>query len=341
MSLPGRRKHGIKSTKLRRPTIATVTLNPSLDITITVHGLTVDGTNRWSNSRIYAGGKGIAVSRAVHEMGGRTVAYGFIGGSPGRQVEILLDEQGVPFAFTPVGHETRTNFIITDSKTLKQTRIDAPGPRISPREFDRFRKKLQQIDPKPVILVVGGSVPPGIRVNVYYDMVIEARGFGLKCCLDSDGQWLEEGIKANPYIAKPNVHEAEGLLKRELPTEEAIVEAALELVEGGVEVAVISRGKDGIIAATKEKIVKAVPPEVKVRSTVGAGDSTVAGLAMSLAYGESLVESCRMAVAMGTAAVLIHGTELCHRDEVERLLPQIQIWEMTAERQVKAFFTGT
>jgi len=113
--------------------IATITLNPSLDRTITVAGMAVDETNRWTSTRLYAGGKGIDVSRAVHEMRGKTVAYGFVGGVAGRAVEILLDEEEVPFSFTPIGQETRTNFIISDTKTSQQTRIDAPGPRISKR----------------------------------------------------------------------------------------------------------------------------------------------------------------------------------------------------------------
>ena len=97
--------------------IATITLNPSLDRTITVDGLKIDETNRWKSVHLYAGGKGIDVSRAVHEMGGDTVAYGFIGGDTGRTVEILLDEEGVPFSFTPIDQDIRTNFIITDTKT--------------------------------------------------------------------------------------------------------------------------------------------------------------------------------------------------------------------------------
>ena len=96
--------------------IATITLNPCLDRTITVCGLKVDEVNRWTSARLFAGGKGIDVSRAIHGTGGRTMAYGFIGGPAGRTVEILLDEEGVPFSFTPIGQETRTNFIIADTK---------------------------------------------------------------------------------------------------------------------------------------------------------------------------------------------------------------------------------
>jgi 6-phosphofructokinase 2 len=316
---------------MKDTTIATITLNPSLDRYITVHGLEVDKVNRWTSARLYAGGKGIDVSRAIYEMEGKTIAYGFVGGPAGRVVEILLDEEGVPFSFTPIQRETRTNFIITDTKNSQQTRIDAPGPYISKRDFERFQKKILRIRPSPDLIVAGGSAPPGVPDDVYYTIIMEAKSFGIRTILDSDSQWLAEGIKAKPYLIKPNVQEAEELLNRELPTEEAIIKAALDLVEMGIEIVAISRGKDGIIAATKKEILKALPPPVKVKSTVGAGDCTVAGLALKLANDEPLIEACRLAVAMGTAAVLSSGTELAHRADVERLLPQIKVENITTK----------
>jgi len=198
---------------------------------------------------------------------------------------------------------------------------------------------MSHISPEPELIVVGGSIPPGLPIDVYYDILTEARNFGVRCILDSEGKWLEEGIKAKPYLIKPNVHEAEELVGAKLSGEPEIINTALSLVEHGIEVVVISRGKDGIIATTKEKIFKVVPPPVKVRSAVGAGDCTIAGLALKLAYGEPLIEACRLAVAMGTACVLTPGTELCHRADVERLLPQIKVWEMTSGQPVEIAFT--
>jgi len=320
---------------MKNALIATITLNPSLDQHITVDGLVIDGTNRWSRLHRYAGGKGIDVSRAIHEMEGRTIAYGFIGGPVGRAVEILLDEEDVPVSFTPIHRETRTNFIITDSKTGRQTRIDAPGPRISRDEFERFQRKMLRIRPSPDLIVMGGSLPPGIPSDVYYSMIMEAKTFGVRAILDSEGQWLVEGIKAKPYLIKPNVTEAEGLLGRELPDEDAIIKAALEIVDMGVEIAVISRGKEGIIAATDKEVFKAVPPEVKVKSAVGAGDCTIAGLALKLADEESLFSACRLAVALGTAAVLTPGTELARKADVVELLPQVKVSKITASRLSK------
>jgi 6-phosphofructokinase 2 len=318
---------------MKQALITTITLNPSLDQHITVDGLVMDGPNRWSRLHRYAGGKGIDVSRAIHEMGGRTIAYGFIGGDAGRAVEILLDEEGVPFSFTPIRRETRTNFIITDSKTSHQTRIDAPGPHISRGEFERFQRKMQRLSPKPDLIVMGGSAPPGIPDDVYYTITLEAKDFGVRTILDADTNWLAEGIKAKPYLIKPNVREAAELLGRELPDEEAIIGAALDIVEMGVEIAVISRGKNGIIAATRDTVLKVVPPQVRVKSTVGTGDCAIAGLALKLAAKEPLTKACRLAVALGTAAALTPGTELARRSDVEALLPQIRVQNIT--RQLK------
>ncbi len=312
--------------------IATITLNPAFEQYITVDGLLFDEANRWTKLRPYAGGKGIDVSRAIHEMESLSTAYGFIGGPTGRTLEILLDEEGVLFSFTPVRNETRTNFIITDTKTSQQIRIDAPGPRISKGELNRFVSKMKTIRPRPDMLIVGGSIPPGVPIDFYYEVVNDSRGFGVKTILDCSGESLLEGIKARPYLIKPNVHELEKLLGRELTDEGAILKAAFELLDEGIELVVISRGKEGLIAASKEQVIKAVPPSVRIKSTVGAGDCTVAGLAIKLSQGESLMEACRLAAAMGTAAVLTPGTALCVQRDVNRLLPKIQVRELPANR---------
>lgn len=326
------------SIKIGSAVITTITLNPCMDRTINVYGLVLDEPNRWTSANIYAGGKGIDVSRAVHAMGGNSVAYSFTGGPAGRVVEILLDEEGVPFNFTPIKQETRTNFIITDTKTSQQTRIDAPGPHISKGELERLLRKIKQIYPKPDLMFVGGSVPPGVPDNIYYHLILEAKARGIKAILDATGRWLKEGIKAKPFLTKSNVYEAAELFGTQLDTEEATIKAALSLVKEGVEIAVISRGKDGLMAATKERICGAVPPPVKVRSALGAGDCVAAGLALKLAHGAPLIEACRLATAMGTAAVLTPGNELCHKADVETLLPSIRVEEAPIKKPAEALF---
>lgn len=305
--------------------IATVTLNPSLDKTVTVHGLVLDEANRWTTFRRDPGGKGINVSRVIHKLGGDTTAYSFCGGMDGEIMKRLLRKQGVPFDFVTIRQAIRSNFIITDIKARRQTRIDAPGPRISPLEFQKLRDKVRSAQPKPDFIVFAGSIPPGIPDDIYRELIEGAKSRGIRTVLDSDGIWLREGIKAKPYLIKPNVHETEELLGVELKDEKAIVRALQHLLKQGIEIAVISRSRDGLIAATRGKTLKVVPPQVKVRSTVGAGDSAVAGLVLGLNRKQTLEEACRLAVAAGTAAVLTPGTQLCRRTDVERLLPQVKI----------------
>jgi 6-phosphofructokinase 2 len=305
--------------------IATVTLNPSLDRTVTVEELVMDEANRWTSLRRDPGGKGINVSRVIHELGGKTVAYGFIGGIDGETLKHLLQQQGVPFDFTPIKGEVRSNFIIADLESCHQTRIDAPGPHIMRHELQKLVQKVRHISPKPDFLVFAGSVPPAVPADIYRQLIEAAKNNGIKTVLDSDNKWLREGIKAKPNVIKPNVHEAEELLDKHLRSETAIVKALKMLVDRGIEVAVISRGKEGLIAANGQMVLKAMPPQVEVHSTVGAGDSTIAGLVLKLNEGLGLDEACRWAVAAGTAATLTPGTELCRRDDVERLLSKVKI----------------
>jgi len=305
--------------------IATLTLNPSLDRTVTVEELIMDEANRWTSLRRDPGGKGVNVSRVIHELGGKTVAYGFIGGIDGETLKHLLKQQGVTFDFTSIKGEIRSNFIIADLETCRQTRIDAPGPNIMRHELQKLVQKVRHISPKPDFLVFAGSVPPAVPDNIYRQLIDSAKSNGIKTVLDSDNKWLKEGIKAKPNVIKPNVHEAEELLETNLRSESAIVNALKLLVDRGIEVAVISRGKQGLMAYDGDKIVKATPPEVEVCSTVGAGDSTIASLVLKLNQGLGLEEACRWAVAAGTAATLTPGTELCRREDVEMLLPQVKI----------------
>jgi 6-phosphofructokinase 2 len=305
--------------------IATLTLNPSLDRTVTVEELVMDEANRWTSLRRDPGGKGINVSRVIHELGGKTVAYGFIGGIDGETLKHLLKQQGVPFDFTGIKGEIRSNFIIADLESCRQTRIDAPGPQIMRHELQKLIQKIRHISPKPNFLVFAGSVPPAVPDDIYRQFIESAKNNGIKTALDSDDKWLKEGIRAKPNVIKPNVHEAEELLETHLRSETAIVKALKLLVDKGIEVAVISRGKQGLIACNGDKIINAIPPEVEVRSTVGAGDSTIASLVLKLNEGLGLDEACRWAVAAGTAATLTPGTELCRREDVDMLLPQVKI----------------
>ena len=305
--------------------IATVTLNPSLDRHVEVENLVLDDTNRWTSFKRQPGGKGINVSRVLKELGGETIAYGFIGGHAGDDIKNLLKEDGVQTDFTHIKTEVRSNFIITDLKTHRQTRISAPGPQVTAGELKKLVDKITCIKPRPQYIVFAGSVPPGVPYYIYRELVERMKGLGIKTVLDAADMWLIEGVRSKPDIIKPNVREAQTLLGVELKTEEDVIYGVKTIVSSGIGIAAISRGREGMIIADKNMVLKVVPPDVKVMSTVGAGDSTVAGLVLKLSQGGSLEDASRLAVAAGTAATLTSGTELCHKADVERLLPQVKI----------------
>jgi 6-phosphofructokinase 2 len=309
--------------------IATVTLNPTLDKTVTVEGLIVDETNRWTSFRRDPGGKGINVSRVLHELGYNTVAYGLVGNDiDGVTFQQLMKQKDVPFDFTPIKGEIRSNFIITNTKTHRQTRIDAPGPNISKEELGNLIDKITLIAPPPEFLVFAGSVPPGVPDDIYKYLIEDAKTRGIKTVLDSDSVWLEEGIKAKPSVIKPNVYEAEQLLGVKLRDEYALIQALKEFIDQGIEIAVISRGKEGLVISDGNMMLKVIPPLVEVSSTVGAGDSAIAGLIMKLSQGSGIEEAARMAAAAGTATALTPGTALCLKRDVEKLLHLIKVERM-------------
>ncbi len=305
--------------------IVTITLNPCVDKYITVAHLEMDETNRSQQVRQYAGGKGLDVSRAIHEMGGTTMAYGFAGGNEGVILTTLLKQEGVPFYFIPIIDETRSCYIINQLESARQLRISTPGPVISRKEVNNLTEIVWQTQPPPSMLVCGGSAPPGLPDNIYASIIRKARRHGIKTMLDSSGASLREGIKAKPFLVKPNRKEAEELLGKFLTTTAEITDAAVEIVRMGAEIAVISMGKKGLIAADKTEIIRAVPPEVTPVSSVGAGDSTVAGFAISLSRGEGLLQACRLATAMGTAAVLTPGTMLARRVDAAKIMPLVSV----------------
>jgi 6-phosphofructokinase 2 len=312
--------------------IATVTLNPSLDKTVTVDRLIVDETNRWTRMRSDPGGKGINVSRVIHVLGGETIAYSFVGGLDGQVFQQLMERRGVPFDFIPIRENIRSNFIITNLKTHRQTRIDAPGPQVTEDELERLIDKVMRIEPLPEFIVFAGSVPPGIPTDIYFRLITDAKKRGIKTVLDSDKEWLKEGIKALPSIIKPNVFEAEMLLGVKLKSEEAIIHAVKTLCRRGFGIVAISRGKLGMIISDRKQMLKLNSPDVEIRSTVGAGDSAIAGLVIGLSRGMGLEDAARLAVASGAATAITPGTELCHREDIERLFPLVEVQRLSGRK---------
>lgn len=308
--------------------IYTITLNPALDRIVEVEGLVPDDTNRIQRESRYAGGKGIDVSRVLRELGDDSIALGFVGGYDGLELEGRLIQEGVRTDFTKISEETRTNIIIFDRSRGTQTSLNAPGPTIKPHELALFFQKLEHLVPMPTMVVISGSIPPGVPVDIYARIIHSLKDQGVRVVLDADGEPLRRGVRALPFMIKPNIYELGRLVGGKLAEDSEVLEAARSIQRQGVEIVVVSLGGRGALAVSKEGSWRAVPPPVEVQSTVGAGDSLVAGFVYRLTRGAAIPECLRFGVACGTAAALTPGNELCHREDVHRLLPEVQVEEV-------------
>lgn len=308
--------------------IYTVTLNPALDRFIRVENLLADDTTRMSEEIVYAAGKGIDVSRVVRELGGQSVALGLVGGYAGSQLEGLLINAGVVSDFTMIGGETRTNIILNENASGRQYVLSAPGPQISADEIGRLYQLVRGLKDM-THLVISGSLPRGVTPQFYNQLILAGHRNGAFVLLDADGAALQEGVAQRPTCIKPNQHELGRLVGRELEDEAAILSACDQIHERGVPQVIVSRGSRGLIYSSAAGLRrKVVSPPVKAQSTVGAGDSVVAGFVLARSRGLDEDECLRWGCAAGAATARTPGTELCHRADVEKILAEVEVTDL-------------
>lgn len=316
--------------------VITVTLNPAVDKTIRMRHVALGEVNRVCESYLDPGGKGINVSRLVDRLGGPTIAFGFIGGEIGELIARALEAEGVQSHLIRVPGQTRLNVTIFDESTGQGTSFYDRGPEIGARYLDRLDEDVRVwLSLKPVI-VLAGSLPPGVADTFYADYIALAHSVGVRTILDTAGDPLRLGIQARPYLIKPNRSEAEDLVGRPLPDLPSVVQAARELVARGPEVVVISLGAQGAICADRSTVWHAVPPIVGRRSTVGSGDSMVAGFALAIAHGDDIVEGLRLGTAAGAATAMTPGTALGSPTDIARLLPRVKVERVAATKAAAA-----
>ncbi len=305
--------------------ILTVTLNPAVDQTIFVDRLELGDVNRFADSQLDPAGKGINVSRMVDRLGWPTVAFGFLGGEVGRIVVQALDAEGVPHHFAPIPGQTRLNVTIVDAASGESTSFYGPGPAIDGGAHARLDGLIELWLQASRVLVLAGSQPPGCPEDVYATYIGMAKARGAMAILDADGDAFRQGLAAGPALVKPNREEAERLLGRALPDIASVVAGARDMLEWGAGTVVVSLGAEGAVLVDGRGAWRAISPPVVRRSTVGSGDSMVAGLAVALARGDDLVEGLRLGAAAGAATAATPGTSLATAAEVAALVPGVRI----------------
>lgn len=306
--------------------IYTLTLNPAIDKTVEIEGLSVGGVNRISEMRVDAGGKGINVSKVIKILGGESVAMGIIGGSGGEMIENYLHGLGIETDFVKIDAETRVNLKIIDTEQGINTDINEPGAVVAADVLAQIEKKLSDRLRPGDIAVLAGSVPKGTPADIYSRLVRLCNAHEAMCVLDVDGAFLTDGITAKPYLIKPNIDELSRICKKELKTVKDAAVYAKKLVGEGIPKVIVSLGGDGALFCDKDGVVHAKGVKVPVRSTVGAGDSMVAAVCYALERGYDIGELIKLSVATSAANVTCSGTQPAELSLINSLKDKV-CWE--------------
>jgi 6-phosphofructokinase 2 len=300
--------------------IVTLTLNPTVDKSTTVDKIVPDQKLRCEMPKFEPGGGGINVSRGLKRLGSDSVAVFPAGGATGARLQELLAAEDVAQLAIPAEGWTRENFIVVDAAAGQQYRFGMPGTPLTAQEQQQVLAALAAQTPAPEYLIISGSLPPGVEPDFLVDVVRQARAAGTRVVADTSGPALQRVIEAGVYLIKPNLGELSKLAGVSELDSAALADAAQHLIgEGRCEVVVASLGPQGACVITRDLVDHIPAPAVKKRSTVGAGDSMVAGLVHALAQGQSIREAARLGVACGTAATMNPGTELFRKADVDKL----------------------
>ena len=310
--------------------IVTLTLNPALDLASYLVALIPDTKLRCTAPSLDPGGGGLNVSRAIAALGGESLALVALGGLTGDRLAGLIRDEGVPFLSMTAPGESRQSLTVTETSTGRQYRFMLPGPIWSAQDQERVFALLRASARPGAFGVISGSQPLGVPVD--FPASLAQAMPGLQVVLDTSGPALAQAVAhpiPNLVILRMDGDEAETLAGRRLISRSATADFAAGLVARGVaQMVVVARGADGSVLVDKDRRIFAKAAKVKVKSTVGAGDSFVAGLVLSLAKGEPRETALAWGAAAASAAVMSDATQLCKKADVLRLLPECVITQI-------------
>lgn len=305
--------------------IITVTMNPAIDKTVDLVHFEHGSLNRLTNVIIDAGGKGINVSKTIKELGGETIATGFIGGSGGVLIDKVLKEQGIKSDFVVVGGETRTNLKVVEKNGFV-TELNEPGPVIKQEEINLLTDKLLSYANSNTLFVIAGSIPNGVEKSIYKELIIKLKKQGAKVFLDADGELFVDSLEAKPDIVKPNRSELEEYFSMDYrANEDELIHMGNKLLDKGIGMVAISLGQMGALFLTKEQSIKCPGLKVEAHSTVGAGDAMVAALSYGIDKGFDFAESVKLGIATSAGAVTTKGTKPPSKELVDELRKQVTV----------------
>ncbi len=307
--------------------IITVTLNAALDKTLEVPNFTPGHRHRTVDQTTMPGGKGVNIARAIKRLGQPVIATGLAGGSTGTRIIDALTDESILNAFVRIREESRTNTAVLDPTTGVHTEVNERGPEVSAQELDLFRDKLLYLAQGSSMCVFAGSLPRGVEPDIYGELIREVHKLGVTTVLDTDGEPLRLGVRAEPDIVSPNELEAEELVGHEFNDDDDRAESVVEITRLGAREAVMTVA-DGCYARVLEdfspELLRLRIEELEARSTIGAGDAFLAGYVSARYTGRPPVDALRFAVACGAESTQHFGAGLVDRSRAERLLSEVQ-----------------
>lgn len=313
------------------PDVVTLTINPAVDIFVNVPRVEPTRKMRCSAPKRDPGGGGINVARVVDRLGVSVAAIYPMGGAIGRLLQRLIEREGIESIVTPSHVETRENFTAYEEESGEQYRFVLPGSTLHRAEWEACLDQLTSLQQKPRYVVASGSVPPGVPDDFFAQVARRAKALGAKIAVDTSGPALGAALEEGVTLVKPNQNELSELVDMPLDNDTARIAACRELVRSGkTEMVALTLGDAGALLVSKSGVWRAQPMRIEVVSAVGAGDSFLGGLVAALAKGETTEHAFRVAVAAGSAAVMGPGTELCRAEDVERLMPKVEIGAVAA-----------
>jgi 6-phosphofructokinase 2 len=303
-----------------------LTMNPSVDLATETERVVPTHKLRCGDTLHDAGGGGINVARVLTRLGGECTSLCPTGGSAGHWLETRMREEGIPSVFLPIADETRVSFTVHEHSTGAEFRFVMPGPHLTEGEWQACLIHLEQLPEFPDLLVASGSLPPGAPVDFYARLARLCRERGARLVLDTSGPALAAALAEGVYLFKPNLRELAELSGEALEAPEQWLGAARQLIQRGMtEIVALTLGHLGALLVTRDASWRAAPLDIPVASAVGAGDSFVGGMVAALQQRQPLQEAFALGVAAGSATLLSIGTGLCSPEDVQRLLPQVQI----------------
>jgi len=303
--------------------IVTLTFSPCIDKSTRVQAIAPEIKLKCAEPVYEPGGGGINVARAIQKLHGNATAIYPAGGYNGKRFTRLLGEENVPSVIVDSIHETRENIIVLDETSGLQYRFNMPCPPLTAHECNSLLQETAAMNHAKFI-VVSGSLPEGISAGLFTNLAEIAHKNNARLIADCSGPPLKEAMNNGAWLVKPSLHELCHLTGHATLEGEAIEAAAQEIIQGSLcEVMVVSLGSRGALLVTKNSTARIEPPPVATKSTVGAGDSLVAGIVLSLSKGLDLLTAVMYGVACGTAATLNPGTQLCNRADAEKIFAEI------------------